>query len=356
MSAAVAPRAAALDVGPDPRAFARYRQADAPGRLATGATLDLLLSHRSVRAYTPEPVPETVLTSLVAAAQSASSSSNLQVWSVVAVRDAARKARLSELAGRQRQIFEAPLLLVWLIDFDRLTRLAATRGVAVGALDYTETFVLGAVDTAIAAQNAAVALESLGYGACYIGGIRNHPAEVAAELELAPRMFPLFGLTVGRPDPTRPAAIKPRLPQTSVLFHETYGWTAAQQAAAEAYGPALRAFQREQGMTERDWIEQASERTRGPESMAGRHVLRPRAADPRLPVGVAGRAGREETYRPFSQSLARSQGYARSFDARLREKLNNASETDRWFSPDIWDYLAILKQGERDLTLCRGPP
>jgi nitroreductase len=258
----------------DARAWARYRQADAPHALASNATLDLLLAHRSVRAFTAEPIPEQVVTALVAAAQSAPSSSNLQVWSVVAVRAPDRKARLAQLAGGQRQIDEAPLLLIWLIDFDRLTQLARLKGVEVKALDYLETFLLGAVDTSLAAQNALTALESLGYGGCYIGGIRNHPAEVAAELDLPPKVFPLFGLTVGRPDPDRPAAIKPRLPQQAVLFDETYSWTPAEQAAAQAYGPALRSFQREQEIAERDWIDLACTRTRGPESMAGRHVLR----------------------------------------------------------------------------------
>ena len=68
--------------------------------------------------------------------------------------------------------------------------------------------------------------------------------------------------------------MKPRLPQASVLFREQYGWTAAQQDAAESYDPRIRAFQREQGMTERDWTQQSRDRTRGPQSMAGRHVLR----------------------------------------------------------------------------------
>jgi hypothetical protein len=36
------------------------------------------------------------------------------------------------------------------------------------------------------------------------------------------------------------------------------------------YDARLCGFQREQGLTERDW----SERTRGPRSMTGRHVLR----------------------------------------------------------------------------------
>ena len=92
-------------------------------------------------------------------------------------------------------------------------------------------------------------------------------------MNLPPRVFPLVGLAPGRPDPARPASVKPRLPQASVLFREQYDWT-AQQAAAEAYNPRIRAFQREQGMAEKDWTVQARERTRGPSSMAGRHVLK----------------------------------------------------------------------------------
>jgi nitroreductase len=252
----------------------RYRRDDAPELVAWTETLDVLLSHRSVRAYLPDPLPEGTLETLVTAAQSAASSSNLQIWSVVAVRDPERKARLAALAGNQKHIVEAPLLLVWLIDFDRLTQLGKSDGVASEALNYTETFLLGAVDTSLAAQSAVVALESLGLGSVYIGGIRNKPAEVAAELGLPPNVFPLFGLVVGKPDPARPAAVKPRLPQASVLFEEQYSWTEAQQAAAESYDPHIRAFQREQGMVEKNWTVQARERTRGPQSMAGRHILR----------------------------------------------------------------------------------
>ena len=255
-------------------AWARYRAPDGPDLTEANETLALLLNHRSVRAYLPDALPAGTIETLVAAAQSASSSSNLQVWSVVAVQDPERKARLAALAGAQKHIVEAPLLLVWLIDFDRLSQLANDRGVPDEALDYLETFLLGAVDTSLAAQNAVTALESLGLGAVYVGGIRNQPAEVAAELDLPPRMFPLFGLVVGKPDPARPASIKPRLPQTSILFHETYAWTSAQREAARRYDERLRSFQREQGMTERDWTEQAGDRTRGPESMAGRHILR----------------------------------------------------------------------------------
>ena len=251
----------------------RYRRDDAPDAVAWNETLEVILSHRSVRAFLPDALAEGTLETLVAAAQSAASSSNLQVWSVVAVEDPARKARLAALAGDQKHIVEAPLFLVWLVDFDRLTQLSRNDVIPCEALDYTETFLLGAIDATLAAQNAVVALESLGLGSVYIGGIRNKPEAVAAELGLPPRVFALFGLAVGKPDPDRPTAVKPRLPQTSVLFREQYGWTDAHLDAAESYDPHIRAFQREQGMAEKDWTLQARERTRGPQTMAGRHVL-----------------------------------------------------------------------------------
>lgn len=258
---------------------ARYRTSTSPNLPAWTDTIDLLARHRSVRAYLPTPVPDDALTSIITAAQSAPSSSDLQVWSVVAVEDAARKARLSALSGSQRHILEAPLFLVWLLDLHRLYALARERGAPSGALDYLETFLLGAVDTSLAAQNAVVALESLGLGSVYIGGIRNQPAAVAAELGLPPRVFALFGLCVGYPDLERSSDVKPRLPQEAVLHRERYEWGAQQRDAIGDYNPRLRAFQREQDMQEIDWTLQAGARTRGPDSMAGRHILRDVLAD-----------------------------------------------------------------------------
>ena len=260
-------------------AIQRYRRADAPVPADWTAALQVLVAHRSVRAFSAAPLPGGLLETLVTAAQSAPSSSNLQVWSLVAVEDVERKARLAALAGGQKHILEAPLFLVWLVDLHRLSALAAQRSAPSGALDYLETFLLGAVDTSLAAQNAVVALESQGLGAVYIGGIRNRPREVAAELGLPPRVFPLLGLAVGRPDPARPASVKPRLPQAAVLHRETYGWGEPQAQAVADYNAALRSFQREQGMAEIDWTEQAGLRTRGPEAMSGRHELRQVLAD-----------------------------------------------------------------------------
>jgi len=252
---------------------ARYRES-VPSAAIWNDTLDMLLSHRSVRAFLPNALPEGTIETLVAAAQSASTSSNLQTWSVIAVEEPARKARLAALAGNQKHIIEAPLLLVWLVDLNRLGRIAAAKQQPAVALEYFESFLLGAVDAALAAQNAVIAFESLGLGGVYIGALRNKPLDVAAELGLPPNVVAVFGLVVGHPDPARLADVKPRLPQRAVLFREQYNFDPHGLPAVEAYDQYFREFQLEQGLPQQDWSTQAGSRVRDKEALHGRHVLR----------------------------------------------------------------------------------
>ncbi|MBB3428960.1 MULTISPECIES: NADPH-dependent oxidoreductase [Rhizobium] len=235
-------------------------------------TIETLLSHRSVRDYLPKAVPDDILHLAIAAAQSAPSSSNLQAWSVIAVRDEVRKAKLNAVAGTQRQITQAPLLLIWLADLSRPRRIAADQGSAADGLDYVESFLLGVIDAALAAQNAVVSLESQGLGTCYIGAIRNDPETVARELELPEGVFPVFGLTVGYPDPAAPAAVKPRLPQTTVLHHEHYD-RSRRSDDLRHYNTILQDFQAEQRMPRIDWTAQVKNRIGTVEALKGRHLL-----------------------------------------------------------------------------------
>jgi nitroreductase len=232
-----------------------------------------ILSHRSVRAFLNDPLPAGTLERLVAAAQSASTSSNLQTWSVVAVEDPERKARLAVLGAGQKHIVQCPLYLVWCVDHSRLHLAAGERQMTLEGLNFLEPFIVGVVDAALAAQNAAVALESLGLGFVYIGAMRNQPEEVAAELDLPPHVMALFGMCVGYPDPAKPADIKPRLPQSAVLHREQYS-AAAQPDAFTAYDARIREFQREQRMTEIDWTRQATERVKTTASLHGRDRIR----------------------------------------------------------------------------------
>lgn len=254
------------------RLATRYGQPDIEVPNNWGPVLDELLNHRSVRSFTEAPLPEGTIEALIAAAQSAASSSNLQVWSVVAVQDKARKARLAGFAGNQAHIHQAPLFLVWLADLSRVARLGARQQVELEALPYIESLLLGTIDAALAAQNAVVALESLGLGSVYIGAIRNDIEAVAQELDLPPQVYPVFGLCVGHPSVDRPAQVKPRLPQAAVLHHEKYSVT-HEASAIEQYDARLGAFYRQEGLKAAGWSEQVIARLRGVASLNGREHL-----------------------------------------------------------------------------------
>ncbi len=234
--------------------------------------IDQLMTHRSVRAFRPDAVSDAQLSAMIAAAQSAASSSNLQVWSVVAVRNQAVRDRLAEYAGNQGHIRQAPLQLVWLADLSRLERIAAAEGRPSDALDYTEMFLTAVIDAALAAQNAVAAAESMGLSTVYIGGMRNRPEDVARELKLPPRTFAVFGMCVGFEDEAKPASVKPRLPQSAVLHHESY--SIAQEDAIADYNAAMARFYEAQKMDVKgSWTIHSSKRIAGPESLSGRDRL-----------------------------------------------------------------------------------
>jgi nitroreductase len=251
----------------------RYGGAETAVPAQWNGILEHLLAHRSVRAYRPDPLPAGTIETLVAAAQSAASSSNLQTWSVVAVESAERRAEFAAWAGNQRHIVDAPLMLVFVADLARAGGIATRAGITPEALDYVELTLVATVDAALAAQNAVVAAESLGLGTVYIGAIRNRVADVARVLNLPPHAYPVFGLVVGWPDTTKPAAVKPRLPQSVVLHRETYDATGEAEAIA-AYDARMDAFQASQGMPPDHWTQKIAKRVASAASLNGRDKLR----------------------------------------------------------------------------------
>lgn len=193
---------------------------------ASNPVISAIHEHGSVRRYLPDPVPADHIEAIVAAAQRASTSSNLQAWSVVAVADPAKREKLAELCGDQGHIAQAPVFLAWCADLARLDRVCELRGYR-QSTDYLESFLVAAIDAAIAAQNAAVAAESLGLGICYIGAIRNDPHAVVELLELPALTFPVTGMTVGWPAIDPP--LRPRLALDAVLHREHYDITRRDQ-------------------------------------------------------------------------------------------------------------------------------
>lgn len=234
--------------------------------------LALLLSHRSVRGYRPDPLPEGTLTMLMAAAQSAATSSNLQSWSVIAVTDPAKKAAFAEIASGQKHIEQCPLFLIWLADLSRHHRLAAEENVTLEVLPLTESFLVAALDAGLAAQNATVAAESIGLSTVYIGALRNDPEKVSELLGLPPSCMAVFGLCVGYAAEKSGGDVKPRLPQEAVLFNETYQ-VADEQKMRQTYDDRMTTFSKRHEMQHDSWTQRVVRRMKSSESIRKRARL-----------------------------------------------------------------------------------
>ena len=182
-------------------------------------TIDLIHRHGSVRRYKPDPVPDDLVEMVIAAGQRASSSSNLQTYSVIVTTDPAKKSIIQEISGGQIHISQAPVFLLWCADFSRLDRVCSHQGYDLEA-GYMEDFMVAVVDAAIAMQTAGLAAESLGLGFCFIGALRNQPREIIDLFQLPALVYPVSGMTMGWAEES--PIIRPRLPIDAVMHHETY--------------------------------------------------------------------------------------------------------------------------------------
>ena len=162
------------------------------------AVMKSLLSHRSIRSYQDRPVSEEDLTQIIQAVQAAPNWVNVQLVSVIAIKDAERRSHLSVLCGNQKHIAEAPVFLVFGADYYRTWLACRAKGQSLDTvLEDMDTVLVGAHETGIAVGTAVAAAESLGLGTVVIGDIRQNPLEVIAELGLPPYVFPVLGLCIG---------------------------------------------------------------------------------------------------------------------------------------------------------------
>lgn len=251
----------------------RYGEADVPVLGPWNETLELLLSHRTLRGFSPDPLPAGTLETLVAAASSASTSSNLQTWSVVAVTDHDTKVELAKVGANQKYIVECPLFMVWIADLSRNNRLGAEEGLHLEGNDTLEMMLMASIDATLAAQNAAVAAEAIGLNMCYIGGLRNNAARVAELLHLPAGSFAVFGMCVGYPKPGAPSEVKPRLPQSIVLHRETYK-VGDEKALRTLYDQRMGVFSKRNDMAMQTWTQRVIQRLAKLSGMSGRQHLR----------------------------------------------------------------------------------
>lgn len=232
--------------------------------------LESFLGHRSIRHYSDKPIADETIMALIGCAQSAATSSNLQLWSVISVQDPERRQKIAGMCANQQQVLTAPWLLIFLADHHRLAKVAMAHGEHSDGLDFAEFCLMAIADASLAAERLVCAAESIGIGICYIGAARNDPPAISDFLELPDQSFAVFGLCLGYPDENRPAHIKPRLHPNAVWFRERYD----DNPPVEEYNDRMREFYETEGMKgEFNWAQRSGRRIDG-KHMTGRDVLK----------------------------------------------------------------------------------
>jgi len=207
-------------------------EADCGADMPAAGPLALILGRGSQRHYTDKPVTDDLLEVLLACAQSAPTKSDLQQYSIVVVKDADSRQRLSALGGGMSWPPLAPVFMAFCADMRRNQRLAKIRGHE-HRNNNVDTFMNCVVDAALAMQSFVNAAESIGLGTCPISQIRMKIDAVREILGLPDGVFPIAGLAVGWPEFPTPR-VSMRLPQNTVVHFDRYD-DSDLEAEVEAY-------------------------------------------------------------------------------------------------------------------------
>jgi nitroreductase len=169
--------------------------------------MDVILQRKSVRAYEPRPVPPEVKEAVLQATLRSPTAGNMMLYSIIEVTDQTTKDTLARTCDNQPFIASAPLVLLFLADFQRwhdyflhsgVEALCADRGIPMRRPAEGD-LMLACCDAMIAAQTAVIAAESFGLGSCYIGDILENAETHRQLFDLPPYAFPISLLCIGYP-------------------------------------------------------------------------------------------------------------------------------------------------------------
>ena len=180
---------------------------------------DFLLERRTIRKYTPEAVGDDLLNDLIKAGSRASTTGNMQVYSIIVTRDEDKKRELSPLHFDQKMITEAPVILTFCADFNRFNKWCVLNNARPG-YDNFLSFMTGAIDALLVAQTICIAAEARGLGICYLGTTTYMAHRIIELLKLPKGVVPVTTITLGWPaeHPDQPD----RLPLEAVVHNEAY--------------------------------------------------------------------------------------------------------------------------------------
>ena len=180
---------------------------------------ETLFTRRTIRKYSEKDVEEEMLNRILAAGCRASTTGNMQVYSIIITRDPAMKSTLLPLHFNQTMVTEAPVLLTFCADFNRFVKWCRLRNADPG-YDNFLSFMTAAIDAILVAQTVCIAAESEGLGICYLGTTTYMANKIIEVLKLPRGVVPVTTVTMGWPaeDPEQ----IDRLPLEAVIHNEEY--------------------------------------------------------------------------------------------------------------------------------------
>ena len=181
--------------------------------------LETIFKHRSIRKYKPDPVQEKILNQILEAGTRASTTGNMQVYSMIVTKDTSTREKLWEAHFRQDMVKSAPVHITFCADFHRFNTWCENRNAEPG-YDNFLSFMTAAIDALLASQNVVLEAEALGLGACYLGTATYNSDKIIEILGLPEFVVPVAALVLGYPDESPP--LTERLPLEAVVHYEKY--------------------------------------------------------------------------------------------------------------------------------------
>ncbi len=181
--------------------------------------LDTILNHKSIRKYKSDNISKDVLDKILEAGTRASTTGNMQVYSIVVSTEQSIKDKLWEFHFKQDMVKQAPLVMTFCADFNRFNKWCRQRNAEPG-YDNFLSFYTASIDALLVAQNVALAAESFGLGICYLGTTTYMADEISNTLNLPKDVIPVTTIVMGYPD--EEPELTDRLPLDAVVHYESY--------------------------------------------------------------------------------------------------------------------------------------
>ncbi len=175
--------------------------------------------HRSIRSFLPKEIDANVLSELLTIGTRASNTGNFQSYCVIVTQEAAMKERLAPYHFNQPMVTQAPVLLTFCVDYNRLEIWSAARHADCGHLNLMG-FYNATLDTMLFAQNVAVAAEDHGLGYCFLGTVLYNLEGIISTLALPRGVMPVLTMALGYP--AENPAMRIRLPLEAIVHYEQY--------------------------------------------------------------------------------------------------------------------------------------